>query len=56
MLSASKLLAGTRPSSLSASPSWIVVEARTSLTDSVLGCDPWGVLFCSSPVDEPVLG
>lgn len=54
--SASRLLDGTRPRDLDESPSWIVVESRTSLTDSVLGCSPWGVVFCSAPVDEPVLG
>ncbi len=52
---ASRLLDGDRPSSLSSNHTWVVVEAKTSLSSTLLGCSPWGVLFCSAPVDGPVL-
>ena len=51
----SRILEGTRPSNLSSSASWVMVEARTPLSETILGCDPWAVIFCSSPVDAPVL-
>lgn len=53
---ASRLLSGDRPHDLDASPSWTVVETRVPVSETVLGCSPWGIVFCSSPVDEPLLG
>jgi hypothetical protein len=50
-----RVLDGRRPGDLSASPGWIVAEKISPLSDSVLGCSPWSVVFCDSPVDEPVL-
>jgi len=53
---ASRLLDGSRPASLDASPAWIVVTVDTAVTSSALGCDPWDVVFCTAPVDHPVMG
>lgn len=48
-------ISGDRPGSLSGSPGWLAVTASASVGETDLGCSPWGVLFCSAPVDEPVL-
>ena len=52
---ASRLLNGSRPTSLDESPAWIVVTVDTDVSTTTLGCDPWALLFCDEPVDEPVL-
>ncbi len=52
----SRLVQGARPSSLDESPEWVVVTVSTDVSVSDLGCNPWGVLFCTSPVDDPVIG
>jgi hypothetical protein len=51
----SRLLSGSRPTDLTASPAWVVAETSTPVSDSVLGCSPWAVIFCGEPVDRPVL-
>ena len=51
----SRLLTGRRPAELSASPAWVVVSTHTPVSSTSLGCSPWGLLFCSAPVDDPVL-
>ena len=51
----SRLLSGARPTDLSSSPAWVVAESTTPVSDSVLGCSPWAVIFCGEPVDRPVL-
>jgi hypothetical protein len=51
-----RLLTGSRPRSLDASPGWIVVDVITDVSTTALGCDPWAVLFCTEPVDQPVVG
>lgn len=33
----------------------VVVSARRPDDGTNLGCAPWGVLFCSEPVDAPVM-
>jgi hypothetical protein len=53
---ASRMLSGSRPADLESSPAWIVVTTDTAVSSTDLGCDPWAVVFCSSPVDRPVLG
>jgi hypothetical protein len=50
------LLTGRRPASLDASPGWIVVDLTTHVSTTTLGCSPWALLFCSEPVDHPVVG
>jgi len=52
----SRLLSGARPASLAESPAWTVVTVSTEVSTTDLGCSPWGVLFCSAPVEHPVLG
>ena len=52
---ASRLLDGTRPRTLQSSPAWVVAVTSTPVSDSVLGCSPWGIIFCTKPVDRPVL-
>ncbi|HYF73805.1 MAG TPA: hypothetical protein VD864_13335 [Nocardioides sp.] len=52
---ASRLLGGARPSSLDESAGWLVVTTSTELSRTDLGCDPWKPVFCSAPVDDPVL-
>lgn len=52
----SRLLTGTRPATLRGSPAWVVVEVDTDVSRTDLGCDPWALLFCTPPVDAPVLG
>lgn len=32
-----------------------VVTVHGPTSYSVLGCSPWGIVFCSEPVDQPVL-
>ena len=49
------LLTGQRPASLGQSPAWIVITLSTDVSSTTLGCSPWDVLFCSAPVDRPVL-
>ena len=51
----SRILSGSRPPDLSSSPAWVVAETSTPVSDSVLGCSPWAVIFCGEPVDRPVL-
>jgi len=55
LIGASRLLQGRRPENLSSSSEWIVIETLTPVSRTVLGCDPWAILFCSSPVDSPVM-
>lgn len=50
-----RVLAGGRPDSLSASPAWIVAETRTPVSRTTLGCHPWKPIFCSTPVEAPAL-
>ena len=52
---AARLLDGTRPDDLGESPGWVVAQTHTPVSDTVIGCSAWGVLFCSTPYDEPVL-
>jgi hypothetical protein len=52
---ATRALSGARPRSLSSSPAWVVVETTTEVSSTDIGCNPWGVIFCSQPYDEPVL-
>ena len=52
----SRMLNGSRPARLDASPAWIVVTVTTTVTSSHLGCSPWDPLFCDAPVDHPVMG
>lgn len=54
-VASSRLLHGRRPPDLSSSPAWLVVSIDTELSSTSLGCSPWGLLFCSAPVDHPVL-
>lgn len=54
-LGESRVLSGHRPDDLDASPAWVIAETRTSVSSTVVGCDPWGVAFCEQPFDEPVL-
>lgn len=56
LLGTSRSLRGHRPGTLSSSPAWVVAETETPVSRTVLGCDPWTVLFCSEPVDAPVMG
>jgi hypothetical protein len=56
MSGASRLLSGNRPADLDESPAWVVVTVSTDVSSSDLGCDPWTLLFCTEPVDRPVLG
>ena len=51
----SRILSGSRPTDLSSSPAWVVAETSTPVSESVLGCSPWAVIFCGEPVDRPVL-
>jgi hypothetical protein len=51
----SRILSGSRPSDLTSSPAWVVAETSTPVSDSVLGCSPWAVIFCGEPVADPVL-
>jgi hypothetical protein len=51
----SRLLTGRRPADLSTSPAWVVVSTHTPVSNTSLGCSPWDLLFCSAPVDHPVL-
>ena len=51
----SRLLQGRRPTDLSSSPAWVVVSTGTDVSSTSLGCSAWGLLFCSAPVDDPVL-
>jgi hypothetical protein len=53
---ASRLLSGSRPANLDESPAWVVVTVYTDVSSTDLGCDPWTLLFCTEPVDRPVLG
>jgi hypothetical protein len=53
---ATRMLSGSRPPSLAASPAWIVVTIDTAVSTTDLGCDPWAVLFCTEPVDRPIIG
>ena len=55
LIGTSRMLDGQRPTSLSSSPAWIVVETTTPVSRTVLGCDPWTVVFCTEPVDAPVV-
>jgi hypothetical protein len=55
-LGTTRLLSGSRPTSLDGSPAWVVISVDTQVSSTDLGCSPWGVVFCSQPVDEPVLG
>jgi len=55
-LGVSRLLDGERPGDLGASPAWLVVVVHTNVSYSELGCDPWTILFCTAPVDRPVMG
>lgn len=32
-----------------------VVTVKGPESNSVLGCSPWGIVFCSAPVDHPVM-
>lgn len=32
-----------------------VVTVRGPRSTTVLGCNPWGIVFCSAPVDQPVM-
>lgn len=52
----SRLLSGHKPTSLDGSAAWVVVSVETDVSRTELGCDPWAVVFCSEPVDGPVLG
>jgi hypothetical protein len=51
----SRLLDGARPQHLDAGVSWTVLVIETPLTHSRLGCNPWALVFCSAPVDAPVV-
>ncbi|HEY0951318.1 hypothetical protein [Nocardioides sp.] len=53
---ATRLLSGARPADLDESPAWLVVTTSVEVSTTDLGCDPWALLFCQAPVDEPVLG
>jgi hypothetical protein len=55
-LGVSRMLSGVRPTSLDQSPGWTVVTVSTDVSSSDLGCSPWALLFCTSPIDEPVIG
>jgi hypothetical protein len=55
MLTQSRVLVGHRPRSLASSPAWIVIHTGAPVSRTVLGCDPWSVVFCNRPVDKPVL-
>lgn len=52
----SRVLDGSRPTDLSSSPAWLVAESRTPVSRTVLGCSPWGVVFCGEPVHRAMLG
>ncbi len=52
---ASRLLRGARPTSLSSSPTWLVITTATPVSSTDLGCDPWKIIFCDAPVDRPSL-
>lgn len=52
----SRMLEGARPSALAPGSTWTVVVVETVVSTSTLGCSPWGLLFCSAPVDSPVMG
>lgn len=51
-----RLLSGARPTDLEESAGWLVVRMSTEVSRTDLGCDPWALLFCNAPVDDPVLG
>lgn len=55
-LGVSRVIDGERPGDLTSSPGWVVAETTTPVSRTELGCSPWGVIFCESPVDEPVMG
>jgi hypothetical protein len=52
---AGKVLDGARPADLGASPGWVLVETATPVSETTLGCNPWGIVFCGEPVSEPTL-
>ena len=49
------LLSGSKPEDLSTSPAWVVAETTTEVSSTEIGCNPWSVIFCGQPYDEPVL-
>ena len=51
----SRLLTGTRPGRLDPTTAWTIVVVDTPVSHSTLGCSPWALLFCSEPVDQPVM-
>jgi hypothetical protein len=55
LIGTSRLLQGRRSENLSASSGWIVVVTTSSVSRTVLGCNPWAILFCSEPIDTPVM-
>lgn len=52
---ASRVIDGSRPSDLDDSPGWVLVETTTPVSETTLGCNPWGVVFCFEPVSGPTL-
>ncbi|QIK74645.1 hypothetical protein [Nocardioides piscis] len=48
-------LEGHRPQSLPRGSSWVVVRRKDEVSRSRLGCNPWLVVFCASPLHAPWL-
>lgn len=55
VLGVSRVLSGHRPASLAERRAWLVVTTRTPVSRTTLGCDPWAVLFCTSPLEKAIL-
>ena len=53
---ASRLLRGARPTSLSSSPTWLVITTATPVSSTDLGCDPWKISLLRRPRRPPVPG
>lgn len=51
----SVLLSGRRPEQLLPDSSWVVVTRTDQVSRSRLGCNPWLVVFCTSPLPAPRL-
>jgi len=56
LMGTSRLLRGQRPENLSAYSGWTVIVTSTRVSRTVLGCDPWGIVFCNEPIDAPEIG